>query len=280
MIITHQHFSLLEKCILERIVFIPPIKKSSVMENEACFLYSVNGQSSLYSANQKMELSSKDGVVLKCGSYLQNHYKSSDDKPYEKIAIHFHPEVLKLIYKDDLPEFLKNRPSKNIQPIERIKVDKMIGQYIDSLIFYFESPSLVNDELVVLKVKELLLLLIKTDSSEQIQNILKDLFNPTEVDFKKIIQAHLYSNLTITDLSLLSNLSVSTFKRTFRQIYNDSPAHYIKVKRLEKSAELLKITSDRISDIGYDCGFNTIGHFSKSFIAHFQMSPSDYRETH
>lgn len=277
MIITHQHFRLLEKCILERIVFTPPIKKTSVMENEACFLYSVNGQSSLYSSNQKMELTSKDGVVLKCGSYLQKHYKATDDRPYEKIAIHFHPEVLKLIYSDDLPKFLKDKPSEKIRPIERIKIDEMISKYIDSLLFYFDNPSLINDELVVLKVKELLLLLINTDSSEQIKNILKDLFNPTEFEFKKIIQAHLYNGLTIKDLALLSNLSVSTFKRTFKQIFNDSPAHYMKVKRLEKSSELLKITSNRITDICYDCGFNNIGHFSKSFISHFHMSPSEYR---
>lgn len=278
MIISHQQFKLLEKCILERIVFTPPIKKTNVMQNEACFLYSINGQSSLYSADQKVELTSNDGVVLKCGSYLQNHYKTQDENPYDTIAIHFNPEVLKLIYKNELPEFLKNKPSQKTPSIERVKIDEMIRKYIESLLFYFENPSLINDELVILKVKELMLLLINTDSSDQIQNMLKDLFNPIEFDFKKIIQTHLYDNLTLDDLALLSNLSISSFKRMFKNVFNESPAHYIKVKRLEKAAELLKITSNRISDICYDCGFNDVSHFSKSFIAHFGLTPSEYRE--
>lgn len=98
MIITHQHFELQEKCILERIVFTSPLKKSNVMQDEACFLYTVNGQSSLYGLDQKVELSSNDGVVLKCGSYLQDHYQTINNKPYEKIAVHFHKEILKIIF--------------------------------------------------------------------------------------------------------------------------------------------------------------------------------------
>ena len=280
MIIAHQHFELLEKCILERIVFVSPLKKANVMQDEACFLYTVNGQSSLYSSDQKVDLSSNDGVVLKCGSYLQNHYQTKNNKPYEKIAVHFHTEILKLIYKDDFPEFLKYNNSKHFKTIERVKIDEMISNYIDSLLFYFENPSLINDELLILKIKELLLLLVNTDNSNKVKNIFRDLFNPRDVDFKKTIQSHLYNNLTIKELAFLSNLSLSSFKRKFKQVFNDSPAHYIKVKRLEKSAELLKITSKRISDICYDCGFNNIGHFSKSFIKHFRLTPSEYRDIH
>lgn len=156
----------------------------------------------------------------------------------------------------------------------------MIANYIDSLLFYFESPSLINDELLILKIKELLLLLVNTDNSSKIKNIFRNLFNPEELNFKKTIQSHLNDNLIIKELAFLFNLSLSSFKRRFKDVFNDSPAHYIKVKRLEKSTKLLKTTSNRISDICYDCGFNDIGHFSKSFIKQFHLTPSKYREVH
>ena len=58
---------------------------------------------------------------------------------------------------------------------------------------------------------------------------------------------------------------------------NSSPAKYIRQKRLEKAATLLKSTSLRIADIAYDCGFVDQAHFSKLFQRAYSLSPSSYR---
>jgi len=280
MIIEHQHYDLMHKTVLERFVFKPPLKIDGSMHNEACFLYAVNGNSRLYSPTEHEKLNSHEGVVMKCGNYLNSWLQNADKKPSEVVAVHFYPEVLKLVYNDKLPEFLLKKSTPNSNVIAKVEIDDMIGKYVESLVFYFENPSLINDELIVLKVKELILLLVNTDDSNTIRNIIQDMFNPIEYSFKEIIHAHIFEDLSVEDLSLISNLSVSSFKRKFSEVFDDSPAHYIKTKRLEKAAELLVASSNRISDICYECGFSEIGHFSKSFTSHFGLSPTAYREKH
>ena len=149
--------------------------------------------------------------------------------------------------------------------VEKLKVDEMINKYVESLIFYFENPSMVTEELIILKVKELILLLLNTDDTQNVRSILGDLFDPNTYSLKEIIRAHLYEDHSIDDLATLCNLSTSSFKRKFKEVFEESPKRYIKRKRLEKAADLLRHGQLRITEICYDCGFNDITHFSKIF---------------
>ena len=79
------------------------------------------------------------------------------------------------------------------------------------------------------------------------------------------------------DLASLTNNSLTSFKRKFKEIFQTSPANYIKNKRLEKAAKLLKISDQSISDISFECAFNDLAHFSNSFKAKFNLTPSEYR---
>ena len=279
MILSHQHFDLLGHVVLEHLIFQPPLKANGSMEDEACLLYSINGNSLLYGETETNALKPKEGVIMKCGKYINNWLSSNNEEPIEAVAIHFCPEVLKLVYQDELPDFLKTSSEINKNNITNIKSDELIAKYIQSLVFYFENPELINQELIVLKVKEIILLLINSDSSQNIKRILQDLFNPRDTSFKEVIEQHIFSDLSIEDLAVLTHMSLSSFKRRFKEVFNESPAKHIKRKRLERSKELLIKTNKRIADIAFDCGYNDPGHFSKSFTAHFGQSPSEYKKS-
>ena len=104
------------------------------------------------------------------------------------------------------------------------------------------------------------------------------MFSRDEINFKEVIEANLYNNLTIEELAILTNLSLSSFKREFNKQYNCSPAKYIRQRRLEKAAKLLQSTSLRVSDIAYDCGYQDVAHFSKAFLKEYDATPTGYRE--
>ena len=59
--------------------------------------------------------------------------------------------------------------------------------------------------------------------------------------------------MALEDLAHLSNRSLSSFKRDFQKYYNESPSRYIKNKKLEKAAELLKSSSLNLTDILFEC---------------------------
>ena len=154
MIIQHQQFCSLGKKILEHAVFQAPLRESRTLQEEACFLYNVQGKLELYGATERIELNLRQGMVMRCGNYLANHLKTGSE-PSEAIAVHFYPEVLKYIYKDNIPAMLiqDSVGTYHKNQVAKVEVDRMIENYIDGLLFYFNNTELINDELITLKLK-------------------------------------------------------------------------------------------------------------------------------
>ncbi len=281
MILEHKKFDLYQKMVFERAILTPPYGVPNNMTNEACFLYVINGSYSLNGAVGHISAEAKEGVLMECGNYYAQWLESANYDKCEAIAVHFHQDILKKIYDTDFPAFIaKAEKEQKHTGISKVKADSTLQHYISSMIFYFENPHLVSDELLILKLKELLLLLVKTDNSDAITNLVAKLFSPKEYSFKQIIEANIYTNLSIDQLAQLSNISTSTFKREFNKLYQTSPAQYFKTRKLEKAAQLLSNTDNRISDIAYECGFNDVAHFSKSFQETYHLAPSQYRLSH
>jgi AraC-like DNA-binding protein len=147
------------------------------------------------------------------------------------------------------------------------------------LLFYFDNPILITEDLLVIKLKEIILLLCQTKSAPLIQQVLSQLFSPTTYTFKQIIENNLYNPIRTFELAQMANLSLSSFKREFKKKYDDSPANYIRNKKLEKAAELLIISDERITDIVFDCGFNDLANFSTIFHQKYNQTPSNFRLT-
>lgn len=272
-----RQFDLYGKQTFTKAIVKPPFRFTASMKNEACFYYVLTGSADVITPTSRIKLNASDGLVMQCGNYLNDYLSNQDIEYCEAIAVHLHEDVLKMLYDKEFPDFLLN--VKKITPVsyDRIKSTELLKNYISSLQFYFENPELVSEEILKIKVKELLILLAKTDNAEMIRSLIAGMFTKSEVDFKEVIEANLFNNFSIEELALLSNLSLSSFKRTFFKHYNSSPAKYIKQRKLKRAAKLLKGTELRVSDIAFDCGFTDLAHFSKSFQKAYQSSPSEYR---
>ncbi|TSE10731.1 helix-turn-helix transcriptional regulator [Aquimarina algiphila] len=278
MVIEHHTITLFNKKVFEKAVVTPPFKNPNPLENEACFLYVTEGISNSYSEEEHLVVNQNEGVLMKCGNYMYDVIPDHKTKQCGIVAIHFYPEVLKKIYEKEVPAFLTNKEQYSYSSnMALVQSDILIRKYIDGLLFYFENPNLASEELLILKFKEIILLLLNTKDADNIIKIMYNLFSPKSFSLKEVIEAHIFSPITVSDLAKLSYHSLASFKREFRKIYNDSPANYIKNRRLEKAATLLSISNQPIRNIAYDCLFNDLAHFSSSFKAKYTLSPSQYR---
>lgn len=280
MILERNTFELFGKEVFEHAIIQTPFSKPYPMPDEACFLYVRRGEGIAYSEANQVSAQAKEGILMKCGSYFTRMKAEDQSATYEAIAVHLYPEVLSKLYENNWPKFLT--PSKSElpnPPAQKVVPDALFEKFFDSLIFYFSNPHLVNEELMVLKLKELLLLLENTPESDQLHHILSSLFSPQTYSFKSIIEAHIFEPLGIEELATLTGLSLSSFKRTFKGIFNESPAKYVKTRRLKHASSLLSSSDKTISEIAYACAFNDISVFSSSFKKSFGVSPSQYRST-
>ncbi|PKP29345.1 MAG: AraC family transcriptional regulator [Bacteroidetes bacterium HGW-Bacteroidetes-18] len=278
MIRSQKRYELFGKIIFEEVIIEAPFKIPNPMPDEACFLYMVEGQINYKTENQSISVPANEAVLLKCGNYFSQIKNSKESKNHQIVVVHFHPEILKKIYDTDLPKIFHqpNIIDQNID-LSKINNDFLIQKYIESLLFYFDNPTLINEDILVLKLKEIILLLCQTKNAPVIQQILSQLFSPTSFTFKQIIENNLYTQTTTKELAEMTNLSLSSFKREFKKNYSDSPANYLRNKKLEKAAELLLVSEERITDIAFDCGFNDLANFSTLFHDKFGCTPSSFR---
>ena len=276
MLVNHKILNLYGVKLFERAQFRAPFIVQNDLSNTACYLHVVEGAHQQYSVTKLIEANPDRGIFMKCGNFIFEPVVEINSSPTKLIAIHFFPEVLKELFKDNPPKFLFTDKGDVEENMVSVNSDEIISHYMKSILLLFDNPQLVEESILELKHKEIILLLSKVDSNG-VKQILSNLFNPTTVVFKDVIEAHLYSMLSIEDLASLTNNSLTTFKRKFKEVYQTSPASYIKNKRLEKASKLLKISDTSISDISFECAFNDIAHFSNSFKAKFNLTPSEYR---
>ena len=156
-------------------------------------------------------------------------------------------------------------------------IDILLENYKNTLLHYFSFPSLFDEEMQLLKIKELLLILSKTESAPTVQHLIASLFSPQDYDFREVIENNIYATLSIPEMTVLCGMSPTTFKRKFSELYQDSPAEYIRKRKLERATQLLKSGNLRISDIVFDCGFESVSSFNRAFKKQYKVSPTAFR---
>ena len=276
MILDRKHFDINNKCAIEKLIIKTPLRLGSVFQDEACFTYLKEGEMSLTSPTDNLSIQAEESVLLKCGNYFTNAIQKLPAKTCEVFAVHLYPDILKELYKNEFPNFIKGDAHKPY--IRKIEKQSVLAHFIESLDFYFENPNLVTEDLLKLKIKELILLLLQTHNAESIITLFSHLFNPRQAGLFEVVEAHLYSSISIVELASLTGRSLSTFKRDFETQFNDTPANFIKEKKLEKALELLQSTELSVSEICYEVGFQDTSHFTKTFKQKYNQSPSEYRK--
>jgi AraC family transcriptional regulator len=68
--------------------------------------------------------------------------------------------------------------------------------------------------------------------------------------------------------------------RVFRQYHGKTPGDYLRRRRLEYAASLLRETNRPISDLAISCGFVDQSHLTTAFRRAFRMTPTVYRRRH
>lgn len=91
------------------------------------------------------------------------------------------------------------------------------------------------------------------------------------------IESHYIDPISIEALATKSNLSARHFTRIFRDTYLTTPGNYILSLRMQHACRLLLGSSDSISEVALQSGFNDSNYFTRQFHKQFLMTPREYR---
>lgn len=125
------------------------------------------------------------------------------------------------------------------------------------------------------KMEEILLYLIEKHPL-QIRAFIASSLSKSQSEIPRVIQNHKFKNLNLEELAFLCNMSLSTFKRKFQDLYNTSPKKYVISERMKKAEQLLQ-HKNRPSDIYHQIGYENLSSFSIEFKKYFGQSPKTYQ---
>ncbi|RMF17559.1 MAG: AraC family transcriptional regulator [Gammaproteobacteria bacterium] len=91
------------------------------------------------------------------------------------------------------------------------------------------------------------------------------------------IDAHLSGPICVADLAGSVCLSPGWFKQAFKSATGESPAAYVRRKRLERAHALILDTPWPLSRIAAECGFADQSALAHAFRRHFGCAPSHLR---
>lgn len=91
------------------------------------------------------------------------------------------------------------------------------------------------------------------------------------------IRENFAKDITLEDMALIAGFSEKYFCKFFKDMTGTTPVQYLLTYRIERAARKLLGSDLSVTQIAYDCGFNDLSYFIKTFKTFKGVSPKDYR---
>jgi len=243
------------------------VKTGSMFIEDHLLLVVIDGMYSVKYNGQKYSLKKNEMVLLR--KSISIDYEKSGDF------------MLFFLKENFLKEFIRNlkayeKPKEELVPVSVIPVDKRLIGFIESLKPLMKDKSSIDENLIKLKMFELLYDLGNINRS--LLHQLLQLNHTTRQNLEYVLENNYMNPVSLEDLAYLSGRSLSGFKRDFTSQYNMPPSRWIRERRLARAQELLITTEMTVTDICFSLGFENVSHFSRLFKEHYGNSPSSYRK--
>lgn len=249
------------------------ISKQQILLNKNTFSFLQEGTKEVFFDNSSYAINNSQFLLMKSGNCLMTEKLSNVEEYYRSVLLFFSNEdVLKFIRKFEL-----NAPdSKNYYSTYSFSYDVFIKRFVESLLDISKLSKKIQSRILETKFEEIMLYLVEFKGVEFLYSLISNSSNEHQ-KFIQTIESNQLNKLTIKELSFISNMSVSTFKREFEKHFRSTPSKWFQEKRLEHAAFILKNNSKRPSDIFEEIGYETLSNFTQAFKLKFGLTPKQYQ---
>lgn len=238
--------------------------------------YTLSGKKTIYQGGRSWELTENKSLFFRRAAYKQ---ELDETAGWEVLAFYFKDDFLRKVfdeYREDLP--LKNLPVPPKEMFIEIKVNETARASFYSILPYFNQKQLPPKNLLELKFKELLFIILSDPSNAGLLAYVSSIMNQHKTPIREIMEANYTFNLTIDQFAKMAERSTATFKREFYEYYNTTPGKWLRKKRIDHARLLLETGNRPITEIAFDSGFENASHFSRVFKETYGLAPSQYRK--
>jgi AraC family transcriptional regulator, exoenzyme S synthesis regulatory protein ExsA len=236
--------------------------------------YVVDGNKIWHTAHKSYEIGKETCVFVRKGAWIfENFVEKGFCVVLFFIPDNFICDTLKL---KSTP--ISFSPGK-FEPVMILDKNETLSAFFLSFSSYFSGSHEPDPTLLELKFKELILTLADNPRNAELLSYFCSLLHePQQITLQRVMEEHFCFNLKLEQYAALSNRSLSTFKRDFQKLYKTKPGKWLLEQRLNHALLLLRDRQKSISQITFECGFESVSHFSRCFKAHFALTPSEFKQ--
>ncbi len=228
----------------------------------------------------RMEMMTADGVqfieegtmgILRRNTLLKTKkHPANDGRPFKSFTLFITEEQLReYALKNSIP------PQSRFhgEALYEIPKHSFLKGFFQSITPYFDQPEYFTAKIADLKTNEAIELLLQLDNSFFLPYLF-DFSEPFKIDLEGFMNKNFLFNIPIREFARLTGRSLSTFKRDFAKVFEETPEKWLRKRRLSEAYSLIKHHQTKPSDVYLQVGFENFSHFSTAFKTEFGSSPS------
>lgn len=150
--------------------------------------------------------------------------------------------------------------------------EKLIKLFKDSAKDWYTNVSFCQAS-IKRNIYEIIIMLIKEQQKNYLPNRKEQIILPAlekiKTDFNK-------TNISVSELSAMCNVSEEYFRKIFIEKFGISPKEYIIELRMNHAKNLLQSGMFSVSEVAHLCGYAENCHFSREFKKRIGENPSRY----
>jgi len=228
--------------------------------------YTLRGQGTLEIDAQTLLL--KPGVLTGFEPGIAHHYKADPTDPMEHIFITF--------LGNQAPDLFRKSTLSENHYIETANPEQILNQFRKIIDVGLQKPSFSQE--ICCHYLYILLLEMAASSADPTAHV--SISMQTYQKCKAYIDHHFSWIETPGEVAEQCDIDVRYMASLFKKHCRTSPSQYIMALKLNKAANLLLNTDDKIKEIAEQVGFGDPYHFSKNFKQFHGLSPNHYRKAH
>ncbi|UEG51894.1 AraC family transcriptional regulator [Mucilaginibacter daejeonensis] len=252
--------------------------KNRIILNQNMINLLISGKKTIVYPGSTAVVNGGELVVLSAGNVLTSELLTGEDS-FSSLLFYFSNEVLDrflIKYHNLLPSSSNRKDSGKAFLI--FKQDLFIKQFIASVQALVNTDAKLSPEIRLLKIEELLLYLLHADP-ERFKAIHYITHDKDELQLKKVVDSHVGQPITVSELAFLCNMSTSTFKRRFGELYHTTPQQWLLDQKLKMAADLLRSSNESPATVYLQVGYQNHSSFTDAFRNLFGCTPSEYQRS-
>jgi AraC-like DNA-binding protein len=233
------------------------------------FSYLITGINTIDDGQKKVIRNDGSFVIFRRNRLAKIHKKPPLYGEYRSISVRLGQDFLKSFSQEY--NYVAQQGFSD-ETIINVRANKMLQNVMESLVPYFEENEDEIQQVLTLKAKELVFLLLR--SNPDLKNLLFDFNMPGRIDLEKFMNANFHFNVSMDRFAHLTGRSLTSFKRDFKSIFNVPPGRWLLERRLKEAYHLISIVREKPSEVFLKVGFEDLSHFSFAFKNQFGIPPS------